>query len=805
MRRYLNALTISMIFVGVVSSASAMVIDSWDGSSDLYGDPDVFILSKGNVGANNIKAGNVAKIETPDGGRVEITAKVRGVQVANEGAATFIGDENADFIKISAVGSADHKSYVASIATLAGADAYVDGRFIEITANGAVEQEARGLSIGGSSGPGSNVQIGSDATEKLVIDSQGSISSMGVFSLRSNTTLQAKEIQISTNGWYGVLVQNNTQSPVRPDDGATLKIKGDRINITSGGSALMAFSNGELEVEGDLTAVAQNVVDVRGNSSTKINVDGLHKTVLKGDVLFETPYTPSDPNGSGNLINADVHIGLHGDGSVWVGRAYQQFKGDDGAAVDSVELDNNNATFGNVDGFKVDVSNGGVWRMTGSSFVNDISVCSGGTVELAPEAVKFNVDSMNLNGGELTMRGGADQVVSVNDFSGSGTLNMHSSTSDGKIINTGTFKVVKNVDEGSILNVNYVGITADDVIDPEKAMQSLADSVSANGVKQVKTIAEGDVKGSITQVVDENGAGSVIVSSENKKLGFAKRSDVLAFSSWTRNLNGVDKRFDQLNANPYRHGAWVLLDGSNLSFDGEDLKYVAVHLGADQTFGDWLIGGSLSYSDGEISRGLEGGDADADSYTASMYALKKFDSGVFALVSARYGRLSNTSSAEGVSYSFDNNAVGIEAGLGRTFEFAEKAFVEPSVRAGYSRVFGADYKTSSGASFEQEDYESLNAGVGVRVGYRFPNDSGELYGRAFVGHELLGSYEAKAIASNGVSEVISADVDGTWLSYGVGARFNFSRSINAWSSLSRTSGGDVESNYSFDIGLQYEF
>lgn len=83
-------------------------------------------------------------------------------------------------------------------------------------------------------------------------------------------------------------------------------------------------------MNGDTTITGKNALDVRGHSTTNINTDGKHSTVLNGDIVFETPATPQNNHSkSGNIIDANVNVNLTGKGSSWTGCAYQEYKTND--------------------------------------------------------------------------------------------------------------------------------------------------------------------------------------------------------------------------------------------------------------------------------------------------------------------------------------------------------------------------------------------------------------------------------------------------------------------------------------------
>lgn len=113
----------------------------------------------------------------------------------------------------------------------------------------------------------------------------------------------AKKISINANE-IGVMAQHNTDTAKAPDPASSVSLTADDITVTAKEIGFAAFSNSQISVNGNLTVTAPNALDVRGNSTTKINVDGKHTTVINGDIVFETPATPKDSHNSGKIINA---------------------------------------------------------------------------------------------------------------------------------------------------------------------------------------------------------------------------------------------------------------------------------------------------------------------------------------------------------------------------------------------------------------------------------------------------------------------------------------------------------------------
>ena len=202
-----------------------------------------------------------------------------------------------------------------------------------------------------------------------------------------------------------VWLQGNTQLEETPAGRATLTLNADTVNITSGSTGLIAYSNAQFTVNGNLNLTAKGpAIDTRGNAVIRINEDGAHTTVINGDIAFETPATTNESHSSGGLINSNVTLNLTGTDSVWNGRAYQQRGAD---AEKTFNPNTDDIFYGKVTGFKATLADGGIWNVTGDSFVNSLTLKNGGIVN-ASDAVK------TLNIGDLTIEGTGNELSAAN-------------------------------------------------------------------------------------------------------------------------------------------------------------------------------------------------------------------------------------------------------------------------------------------------------------------------------------------------------------------------------------------------------
>ena len=170
----------------------------------------------------------------------------------------------------------------------------------------------------------------------------------------------------------------------------------------------------------------------------------------------------------------------------------------------------------------------------------------------------------------------------------------------------------------------------------------------------------------------------------------------------------------------------------------------------------------------------------------------------------RYGYIKNDMKAGNMDLDFDSNAFSVSAEAGHEFKFLGSAFVEPQVELAYGYVQGDDATASNGVKVHQDDYQNLVTRIGVRTGFDFPKDAGTIYAHASYAYDFLGDADGSARkAGDRVS--LDEDLGGGWVTYGVGAQFRLGKSTFAYGDLERSTGGDVDNPWAFNVGFRHLF
>ena len=547
---------------------------------------------------------------------------------------------------------------------------------------------------------------------------------------------------------------------------------------------IVAFSEAEVEINGNLYVNAGSVIATRGKGLININKDKNADTIvqLNGDINFNY-----DQPTSKTPVRAVVNINLLNDQSFLKGNIVTNGQ-------------NIPEGYDKVDAMNLGLSNGGTWYIP--------EVVAG----LDQNDVAINLD---INGGVVDVAE-SDRTILVKKLEGEGgTLKI------GTVMNAdGTFEYstmnveAADADNATAFTIAYQGITADDIDNAEEAMQALDDVVNVENsaaVIQKKVIAEGDINGAITQVTDTQGEVIEEVKQEvNQKLDGYSSIAALSAVQWRHENDTLQKRMGELRDSEGTIGAWARVYGSEQEYGAQSVtaKNTTVQVGADYDIGSgFKLGGAFSYTDGSST--FDMGESDANMYGVALYGTWLADSGLYVDVIGKYSRLENEFTSGTMKGEFDNNALSLAVETGWHYALNELGFVEPSVGVTYGRIMGDDFVAHNGVKVEQDDYDSLIGRLGVRSGFYFPEKKGNIYARVAVLHDFMGDMEATASKANaaGVMQTthLKEDLGDTWVEYGIGANFNLSKNAYTFVDLEKTAGSDVKENWKWTVGARLAF
>lgn len=681
--------------------------------------------------------------------------------------------------------------------------------------------------VGADSWPNATLSLGSDKTESITVDVQNPNIAYkndgnpenwvyGIVSIGKDdpskplteVNVTAKKLYVNTVGSTdyqevaALFANHSTDDVTAPQDAAQLNINAQEIELNSSSIGIGAFSNGQVNINGNLTVNAKNALDVRGHSTTNINTNGNHSTVLNGDIVFETPWTPEDGKNSGRVIDANVNVNLTGKDSSWTGSAYQEYKNHKSDTewqhvTDMTTNANNDQTPGNVTGFKLTMADGASWNMTGDSFVNEVNASSDSVIHVGRDVKTANMQNVTLDKATIDLAGNHQTVNVTGTFSGNGTIATNS------LNNKLTAADAADAD----ITVKGSGDIADQIAGDSAVAQKLAGvAVNEEGksiAKSLKTDA-GVIAGEYSAQVDENGNVVNEVKSQNKTNLSISKLGAISLMTWRQENNDMNKRLGEIRDSQGEQGIWARMSRGEAKYSATGVKnqYNYYQLGYDHKIADdWILGGAFTYTDGENN--LVGGSGTNKNTGFAVYGSNLRDDGSFIDLIAKYAHMKNdfdTIGGVGIG-EYSTNGYALSAEYGKRFQ-QDGFWIEPQAELTYGKVSSADFTTSEGAKVHQDSLDSL---VG-RLGFSLGKDvkAGNVYVRASYLYDFKGDVAMRM--SNGVaSATYDQDLGGSWWEFGVGTNLNFGKDMHFYFDVERTEGGKVDTPWQWNAGVRLSF
>lgn len=625
---------------------------------------------------------------------------------------------------------------------------------------------------------------------------------MAAMGTNSKLTVNGSSLIVNCDepGAFALHVQNGTETTDAPKNAASVDINAENIVINGTDLGISAFSNGQMDINGNLVVNAKNAIDTRGNATININTDGKHTTVLNGDIVFETPNSPGDAQNSGKIINSNVNINLSGEGSSWTGRAYQEYK-IDGEYVDKVELEAP-GYHGNVTGFKMSINDGASWNMTGDSFINNVNLTDDGVINMQESATEFNATEIGLNEGIINLQGENQEVNVVTLTGEGGTVNTNSL--DNKM-------TIDTIADSTSITVNGSGEIADAIYGGDATAQDLADVVITGTGDSEKSAAsqittdEGVIAGKITADVNADGEITNTVYAQNTTNVGLSNLAAINLMTWRQENNDMNKRLGELRDSKGEHGVWARMVRGEVEYESIQNQYNYYQIGYDEklsTDPNWTVGMFLTRTEGNST--FRTGSAENNHTGVGVYGSYLKDDGSFIDLVAKYARIDSDFNANGGvgSGDYNTNGYSISAEYGKRFEQGNGFWIEPQVELTYGTVGAVDYTTSNGAKVRQEGMDSLVGRVGFSLGKDIK--AGNIYARASYLYDFDGETEV-TMSHSGISDVYEQDLGGGWFEVGVGTNINLSDATHLYFDVEKTYGGDVATPWQWSAGIRYSF
>lgn len=483
--------------------------------------------------------------------------------------------------------------------------------------------------------------------------------------------ISGKNINIETLGSSetsdssGALFAQNASSNAK-DNLATINVKGENINIsapTSGGNAVVAMSQGVVNIEGNTTITAENAIIARGKAQVNINESGEYTTKMDGNISFD--YHGAS---SGTPVDAMVNVTLAGADSYWNGNtivAYDKKPSDDQLRVTQAT---------------VTLKDGAIWNATaitdneatetGSYYIalNNLNI-DNGTVNIADTTrgvavdtiaakdAMFNGGVLNVNyamnvEGELTLNNNVDGDGTIN-FAKDTTLNVSQNTtianavtSEGTTLNVVLNKGADKLELNDIFkNNSNVDNLANFNVNLENALYTLVQNPEDSSLYEVVQNSAADVASSLGVTGATAGALIAAVSSaeETSNAAFNAVSDAL-YDAAQKGDTAAVREAEKLGASAAPVARVVETMRSNMIFAAvnDELNGAGGAMAEGMSSGDYFrkakawIRGLYNYADKDGTSKAAG--FDADTYGVAMGIDKELDNHVKAGLGYAYSQ-----------------------------------------------------------------------------------------------------------------------------------------------------------------------
>ena len=377
----------------------------------------------------------------------------------------------------------------------------------------------------------------------------------------------------------------------------------------------------------------------------------------------------------------------------------------------------------------------------------------------------------------------------------------------------GTFEFLKpdikvDVTNNTATGLNFVADgTVNDAVngDIEKL---IGDDFDANDSGATFELKRGSIVGDVTGKLIEGEDGdyqldtSTLVEKPHEGNAAISHNANIAMMAWRAETNDMNKRLGELRNANGDLGVWVRMVGGEDEFKSVEYDYTQYQLGYDEKLSvdpSWTVGVALSYTDGESK--FTDGSGENTHKGLSVYGSKLNDDGSFIDLIAKYSRLEHDLTSNGDKGDYSTNGYSVSAEYGKRFQQGKGLWIEPQVELTYGKVKSAEYKLGD-KTVSQDAMESLVGRVGFSLGKDIKQ--GNVYARASYLYDFEGETNM-AFANSGARREFKYDLGGGWWEVGVGANINLSKATYIYADIEKTFGGEVDTNWQWNLGVRYSF
>ncbi|EHK3781603.1 TPA: autotransporter adhesin EhaB [Escherichia coli] len=547
----------------------------------------------------------------------------------------------------------------------------------------------------------------------------------------------------------------------------------DTLSINSGSTVNVA----------DSTLISDSI-SLTGLSALNINEDG--HVATDSLTVDNSTVTISDEVSAGWAVGDAAlyanNIKVTNDGILNVGNTAAN-----ALQVDTLNLTSTTDTSGNI--------HAGVFNIESNRFVLDADLTNDRTNDTTKSNYGYGLIAMNSDG-HLTINGNGDNDNTASIEAGQNEVD---NNGDHVAAATGNYKVRIDNATGAGSIADYNGNELIYVNDKN----SNATFSAAN---------KADL-GAYTYQAEQR--GNTVVLQQMELTDYANMA--LSIPSANTNIWNLEQDTVGTRLTNSRHGladnggAWVSYFGGDFNGDNGTINYdqdvngimVGVDTKIDGNNAKWIVGAAAGFAKGDMND--RSGQVDQDSQTAYIYSSAHFANNVFVDGSLSYSHFNNDLSATMsngtyVDGSTNSDAWGFGLKAGYDFKLGDAGYVTPYGSISGLFQSGDDYQLSNNMKVDGQSYDSMRYELGVDAGYTFTYSEDQALTPYF---KLAYVYDDSNNDNDVNGDSIDNGTEGSAVRVGLGTQFSFTKNFSAYTDANYLGGGDVDQDWSANVGVKY--
>ncbi|ECM4889132.1 autotransporter outer membrane beta-barrel domain-containing protein, partial [Salmonella enterica subsp. enterica serovar Kentucky] len=439
--------------------------------------------------------------------------------------------------------------------------------------------------------------------------------------------------------------------------------------------------------------------------------------------------------------------------------------------------------------------NAGVFNIESNRFVLDADLTNDRTNDTTKSNYGYGVIAMNSDG-HLTINGNGDTYDTDQTEAGQDEVD---NVGDNVAAATGNYKVRIDNATGAGSVADYKGNELIYVNDKN----STATFSAAN---------KADLGAYTYQAKQE---GNTVVLEQMELTDYANMA--LSIPSANTNIWNLEQDTVGTRLTNARHGladnggAWVSYFGGNFNGDNGTINYdqdvngimVGVDTKVDGNNAKWIVGAAAGFAKGDLSDRT--GQVDQDSQSAYIYSSARFANNIFVDGNLSYSHFNNDLSAnmsDGtyVDGNTSSDAWGFGLKLGYDLKLGDAGYVTPYGSVSGLFQSGDDYQLSNDMKVDGQSYDSMRYELGVDAGYTFTYSEDQALTPYF---KLAYVYDDSNNDADVNGDSIDNGVEGSAVRVGLGTQFSFTKNFSAYTDANYLGGGDVDQDWSANVGVKY--